>query len=82
MWLQARKGGESMSELNDSKTLKTSSRTYFFDLKQTGEGKNFLVITESRKTEGDQFDRRSIAVFPEDAAEFLQATQEMAGQLT
>jgi len=55
-----------------SKTVKAGAKTYFLDLKETKEGKPYLVITESRfKGEGQQRERASIAVFPEHARDFL-----------
>ncbi len=67
-----------MTDKDDSKTLKASSRTYFFDVKETKEGKRFLVITESRLKDKQ---RTQIAVFPEDAAEFLATVQGMVEKL-
>jgi hypothetical protein len=62
----------------ESKIVKSSSRTYFFDIKKTHEGKPYLVITESRKKENA---RSSIMVFPEDAGEFFAALEEMIKKL-
>ena len=65
-----------------SETIRAGSKTYFIDLKETKEGKPFLVITESRfKKEGDERERISIAVFPEYAEAFLNALQEMVPEL-
>jgi hypothetical protein len=65
-----------------SETVRAGSKTYFIDLKETKEGKPFLVITESRfKGEGDERERISIAVFPEYAEAFLNALQEMVPKL-
>jgi hypothetical protein len=65
-----------------SETVRAGSKTYFIDLKETKEGKPFLVITESRfKGEGDERERVSIAVFPEYAESFLKALQEMVPEL-
>ncbi len=63
-----------MAYAEDSTMLKSSSRTYFFDIKKTQEGKPYLVITESRKKENV---RSSIMVFPEDADEFFTALEVM-----
>jgi hypothetical protein len=72
----AEEGGESMSE-HTSRIVKAGAKTYFLDVKETKEGKPFLVITESRfKGEGKERERSSIAIFPEYANEFLQALQE------
>lgn len=75
------KGGESMSDNQESKIVKAASRTYFLDFKQTRDDKTYLVITESRKVADDNFERHSISVFPEDAAAFLAAVQERVTQL-
>jgi len=73
-----RKGVEFMSEDQDSVQLKGAGRTYFLDMAQTREDKPYLRITESRKGEGDKFERNSINVFPEDAEQFAQAVAQMA----
>ncbi len=66
-----------MSEAQASTTVRAGSRTYFVDLKQTGKGKRFVVITESRfKGEGKDRERHRITVFPEDADAFLKAVTE------
>jgi hypothetical protein len=62
----------------ESTIVKASSRTYFFDIKKTQDGKPYLVITESRKKENT---RASIMVFPEDAGEFFAALEEMIAKL-
>ena len=67
---------------DESKILKTGSKTYFFDIKATKEGKLFLVVTESRfKGEGKERERASIVVFPEHAQEFIDSLREMIGKL-
>ena len=70
-----------MNESSQSKQLKARGRTYFLDIQETKEGKPYLRITESRKGEGDKFERNSVNVFPEDAGEFAQAVSEMASKL-
>ena len=70
-----------MPDNQPSKQLKASGRTYFLDVQKTREGKPYLRITESRKGEGDKFERNSINVFPEDAKEFAQAVSEMTAEL-
>ena len=76
--LDIRKGVEFMSEDQDSVQLKGAGRTYFLDMAQTRDDKPYLRITESRKDEGDKFERNSINVFPEDAEQFAQAVAQMA----
>jgi hypothetical protein len=70
-----------MSENKQSRQIKGSGRTYFLDVEKTRGGKPYLRITESRKGEGDKFERNSINVFPEDADEFAQAVSEMVSGL-
>ena len=71
-----------MADQNDSQIVKAGAKTYFFDLKETKEGQTYLTITESRfKGEGQDRERVSIAVFPDHAQEFLEATQKMVSKL-
>jgi len=71
-----------MANKNDSKIVKAGGKTYFFDLKETKEGKPYLIITESRfMGEDKERERASIMVFPEHAQDFLAATQEMVMKL-
>ena len=70
-----------MNDDRQSRQIKGSGRTYFLDIGTTKGGKPYLRITESRKGEGDKFERNSINVFPEDAGEFAQAVSEMASKL-
>jgi hypothetical protein len=70
-----------MREDRPSRQIKGSGRTYFLDVQKTKGGKPYLRITESRKGEGDRFERNSINVFPEDAEEFAMAVSEMAAKL-
>ena len=72
-----------MTDANHSPTIRAGSNTYFFDLKETDEGKTFLVITQSRfKGEEKGHERASLVVFPESSQEFLEAAQEMLSRLT
>ena len=63
---------------NQSKIVKAGSKTYFFDINKTKDGKFYLVITESRfKGEGEERERSSIFVFQENAQKFATAVSEM-----
>ncbi len=73
--------GESMRDDRQSMQIKAGGRTYFFDIEKTKEGKSYLRITESRKGRGDQFERNSILVFPEDAGEFERAVSKMVAKI-
>ena len=68
-------------ENKDSMQVKGGGRTYFLDMARTSKDKPYLRITESRKGEGEEFERSSIYVFPEDAQKFSEAVQEMTGKL-
>jgi len=70
-----------MNDDKQSRQIKASGRTYFLDIAKTKESKPYLRITESRKGEGDKFERNSINVFPEDADEFAQVVSEMTSRL-
>ena len=72
---------KSMSDERESQQIKGSGRTYFFDVEKTRDGKPYLRITESRKGEGDKFERNSVLVFPEDAKEFSKAVSEVVAKL-
>ena len=72
-----------VTDTDNSRTVRAGSNTYFFDLKETDDGKPFLVITQSRfKGEGKGHDRASLAVFPETANEFLETAQDMLNKLS
>ena len=79
--LDVRRGREGVVNLPDqeenSKTLKAGSKTYFFDIKQTKDGKPYLVITESRFQGNGKSERSAIIVFQEQAKEFTEAVTEM-----
>ena len=72
---------KSMQDDRQSRQIKGSGRTYFLDVEKTKEGKPYLRITESRKGDGDKFERNSINVFPEDASEFADAVSGMISKL-
>ncbi len=54
-------------------------RTYFFNVKETRMGDVFLTIVESKPTEADNFERRSIVIFRDDVKDFLKAFQGALG---
>jgi len=58
-----------------SSKASTAKRTYFFNVKENRTGDLFLNIVESKKSEEDRFERRSVIVFREDLASFLEAFQ-------
>ena len=69
-------------ELKKSEMLKASSKTYFFDIKETKEGKPYLIITESRlKGEGEKPERSSIMIFQESIEEFSGIVLQMMSRM-
>lgn len=70
-----------MATDQESKQVKASGRTYFFDINKTNEEKAYMRITESRKGEGEKWKRSSVVIFPEDAKAFVDAVNEMVTKL-
>ena len=71
-----------VGQKDKSKTLKAGSKTYFFDVKETQQGKPYLVLTESRfKGNGEDRERRTIIVFQENVQEFADAISGMAKKM-
>jgi len=58
-----------------STRITVEGRTYFFNVKQNRMGDVFLTIVESKPTEAETFDRRSIVIFRDDVHDFLKAFQ-------
>ena len=77
-----RKGVKKRMNTDQSRQIKGGSRTYFFDVEETKDGRHYLRITESRKGKDEKFERNSINVFPEDAGEFAQAVADLASALS
>ena len=50
-------------------------RTYFFNVKENRMGDMFLTVVESKPSETEGFERRSVVIFREDLSEFLKAFQ-------
>lgn len=77
-----REGVSEMPDDADSRTVKAGSKTYFLDIKKTRGNKPYLLITESRfKGEGEERERVSISIFPENAEEFSEAVSTMTAKL-
>lgn len=56
-----------------STRMACDGRTYFFNVKENRMGDLFLSIVESKPTETDEFDRRSIVIFQDNVEEFIKA---------
>ncbi len=73
------KGVKNMEYQNRHEIVKTSSRTYFFDIETAQNGKPYLKITESRiNTETKEQTRNTILVFQEDLLQFADTMNAMA----
>jgi len=71
------------SEGEFTKKLKTGKISYFLDVKEAKNNTRYVSITESQPSKDDpnKFDKRSIAVFNNAAADFLGAIEEAVGHL-
>jgi uncharacterized protein DUF3276 len=80
--LSIRRGVRSVERDKKGEMLKAASKTYFFDIRETREGKPYLVITESRlKGEGQKPERSSIMIFQENVEEFASIVTQMADRV-
>ena len=70
-----------MAKAKRSRHIKGSGSTYFLDVEEAKTGSKYLRITQSRKAEGDAFERSSLYIFPEDAQEFINQVAEMIKEL-
>ena len=70
-----------MAKPEESAQVKGSGSTYFLDVHQAKTGSKYLKITQSRKADGDEFERSSIFIFPEDVEEFGEKVTEMLKEI-
>ncbi|WP_341654953.1 DUF3276 family protein [Blattabacterium cuenoti] len=74
---------ENIKERNEicSRTLKTGSRTYFFDARETRAGDYYLTITESKKNFSDTgevtYKKHKIYLYKEDFSKFQSILDDM-----
>ncbi len=68
--------GKSNNNVKYSVKVRAGRRTYFFDIKENRKGENYIVISESRKTENG-IRKQMIMVFPEDVDKFYKALEEV-----
>ncbi|WP_456329754.1 DUF3276 family protein [Archaeoglobus sp.] len=59
-----------------SKKIGAGKRTYFIDIKESQDGTKYLVITESKETEGGNYERNRIMVFEEYLYSFVRGLKE------
>ncbi len=55
-----------------SERVHAGNRTYFFDVKGAADGTKYLVIDESRRTEGDSYTHNRVMVFEDNVAKFME----------
>ncbi len=66
-----------MAKTQKSAQIKGSGSTYFLDVEKAKTGSAYLKITQSRKADGDEFERSSIYIFSEDVSEFGKIVAQM-----
>ena len=60
-----------------TRRVRAGKRTYFFDVKTTRNEKDFyIVITESRRIEGEKYEKHKIFLYKEDFQKFTDALNE------
>ena len=60
-----------------SRRVRAGKRTYFFDVKATKSAKDFyIVITESRRVEGEKYEKFKLFLYKEDFKKFAEALAE------
>lgn len=87
--LKVRKGNwKEVTHLSDqderSRIIKAGKKTYFFDIKESKDGKPYLLITESwfkSDSENGEPERNTIIVFPEQANEFAMTVSVMLAKI-
>lgn len=63
-----------------TETLKTKTRTYYLDLKESSKGTAYLSVAESRKNKDGAYETVRLAVFQEDIPEFAAAMARLVDQ--
>jgi hypothetical protein len=61
-----------------STKVSAGSRTYFFDVKEASNGACYLVISESRRTGEDTYQRSRLMVFADHVKDFQEALEKSA----
>jgi len=57
-------------EVINSKIIKCGSKTYFFDVKKSKSGNNYLTISETWKKTNGEVVRNRLMIFPDHLEEF------------
>jgi len=68
-----------MNQNNEIESLKVPAgkRTYFIDVKQTGESIKYLKISESKRLENGEYERHQILIFEEDINNIAEAVKQL-----
>lgn len=56
-----------------SEHIKAGKRTYFFDIKKTKDDKTYIVISESKRTGENTYERQKVMIFDKDIQKFSEA---------
>jgi hypothetical protein len=65
-----------------SKRVRAGRRTYFFDVKATRSSKDFyIIITESKRLGGEDYEKHKIFLYKEDFRKFATALAESIGHI-
>lgn len=65
-----------------TETLKTKSRNYYLDLKESSKGNKYLSIAESKKNQEGAFETVRLTIFQEDVPEFAAAMARLVEQFS
>jgi len=69
-----------------SKVVRAGRRTYFFDVKSTRADDWFLIITESRKMEGNNgiiyYEKHKIYLYKEDFLKYIEGLNDVVEYIT
>ncbi|MEM9921561.1 MAG: DUF3276 family protein [Bacteroidota bacterium] len=59
-----------MQNVLHTERIAIGKRTYFFDLKRSEKGNDYLVITESRLVEAERYERQRLVLFQDELKQF------------
>jgi hypothetical protein len=65
-----------------SERVHAGSRIYFFDVKEAIDGTKYLVIDESRHSEGDSYTHNRVMVFEDNVAKFMEGLTKAVNAIT
>jgi len=65
-----------------SERVHAGSRIYFFDVSEASNGAKYLVIDESRRTEGDSYEHKRVMVFQDNLEKFMEGLTKAVTAMT